>query len=173
MTATANSYLPDKGEITATIDAAGATATGLTAGTYTCDIVVRKFSPTQEPERKVKDTFVTGGTIRKPGDLKGSYIYDLVIVDDYMLGATGELGTTPNEFTVVELFKLHMENLVSLGELTVTPAGSSTGMIEQTITAPEVEYVSGVMIDADSEDLAERTIRVSFPPSALAEAAHA
>ncbi len=170
MAATANSYIPDKGEITLTVDTAEAAATGITAGTYTFDIVVRKFNPTSEPERKSKDTYVTGGTIRTVGDSKGSWVYDLVVVDDKMLGATGELA---GGHTVVEILQAYHDAQVSVSQITVTPAGGSTGMIEQTIVDAEVEKVSGIMVDADAEDPAERTIRLSFTPGNITEAAHA
>lgn len=173
MAATGNSYIPDKGEITFTIDAAGATATSLPAGTYTADIVVRKFSPSEEPARAAGQVNVTGGTINVAGAVKGRYVYDLIIIDDYAKGATGELGTSPNEFTVLEAFWQHWLNEVTLDELTVTPAGSSAGMIEYTIAALQVLYVQGPTVDADAENPAERTIRVSFDKDDLSEAAHA
>lgn len=173
MPATANSYIPDKGEITFTIDSAGATATSLPAGTYTADIVVRRFSPSEEPERSAGQVNVTGGTINVAGGVKGRYVYQLDIVDDYAKGATGELGSDPNEFTVLEAFYQHFLNEVTLDEMTLTPAGSSAGMIEYTIAAVEVLYVQGPSIDADAENPAERTIRISFDKDDLSEAAHA
>jgi len=173
MAATANSYIPDKGEITFTIDAAGAAATGLTAGTYTADIVVRSFQPSEEPARSSAQVNVTGGTINVAGGVKGRYVYDLVIVDDYAKGSTGELGSSPNEFTVLEAFQQHWLQEVTMDELTVTPAGSTAGMIEYTIAALEVTYVQAPGVDADAEGPAERTIRVSFDKDDLSEAAHA
>lgn len=173
MAATGNSYIHDKGEITFTINAAGATATSLPAATYTADIVVRRFAPTEEPARAAGQVNVTGGTINVAGAVKGRYIYELLIVDDYAKGAVGELGTNPNEFTVLEAFWEHWINEATLGEMTVTPAGSTAGMIEYSIANVEVIYVQGPHVDADSENPAERTIRVSFDKDDLTEAAHA
>jgi len=172
MAATQNSIIHDAGEITIEITSAGATATSLTAGTYTADIVVRSFEPSEEPERVSGEVNVTGGTIAVSGARKGRYVYELVIVDDYVKGATGELASSPNEFTVVELFWEHWVNEASLGAVTLTPAGSDTGMIEYTISACEVDYVQGPHVNADAEEPMERTIRISFDKDNLSEAAH-
>ena len=133
----------------------------MTAGAYTADIVVRRFQPSEEPERAAGQVNVTGGTINVAGSVKGRYVYELIIVDDYAKGAVGELGANPNEFTVLEAFCEHWLNEATLDEMTLTPAGSSVGMIEYTIDNVEVLYVQGPHTDADAENPAERTIRAS------------
>lgn len=170
MAATANSFIASEGEITLTVDAGEATATGITAGTYTFDIVVRKFSPVTEPERTGIDTEVTGGTIRTLTKIKGNWEYELIIVDDYLKGETGELA---GSHTVVEVLQAYHDALESASEMTVTPAGSNTGMIEWTITDVEIQKVSGPMINADSEELHTRTVLLSFERDNISKAAHA
>lgn len=173
MAATQNSIIADKGEITITIDAAAATATGLPAGTYNGQIVMRRFRPTEEPERRFAQTNVTGGTIDTAGDYKGVYRYEMLFVDDYVKGATGELGTTPNEFTWVELIEAFVVNNYPIPSLSVTPGGNSTGMIEYTATDVEALYLSGPGVDADAEDPEERTARFGWNKDNFTKATHA
>jgi hypothetical protein len=173
MPATANESVNDKGELTVTITAAGAAATGLTAGKYDMQIVQRSFQPQQEPRRESQDTEVTGGTITTVSKRRGNYIYRLTLVDDFVKGAAGELGTTPNEFTAVELFWKHWVAEAPLGAITVSPAGSETGMKEYTISAAEVLFVSGPATDADANRPFERTVEIQFDKDAMTIADHA
>lgn len=173
MAATDNSYIADQGELTFTISAAGATATGLTAGTYTADIVVRKFDPTEQPRRQSALVNVTGGEINIAGKYRGRYVYQLVYVDDYAKGETGELGTSPNEFTVYEMMQLHLENEVAFTNFKLTPAGNAAGMIQWTAVNCIVEDNSGPKLDANSTLPDEKTAVLSFTRSDFSRAVRA
>ena len=173
MAATANSTITNKGQIKITTGSAWATATGLPAGTYTFDLVLRRFEEQEAPRRPYAQTNVTGGTIEIAGTNKGAYRYQMVFVDDYVKGATGELSTSPNQFTCTELLVASQKNNVNLDELAVTPAGSSAGMIEYTAEDVKVLYVSGPSVNADSEEPMERTADLAWNMDSFTEAAHA
>lgn len=173
MAATANSIIADKGEITIKTGSAWATATGHPAGTYTFDIVVRRFGPQETPRRSFAQTNVTGGTIDTAGANKGAYRYEMAYVDDYVKGATGELSTSPNQFTCHELLEATRVAELPLDELTVTPGGSAAGMIEYTATDVEVLFVSAPAIDADAQNPMERTAEFAWNKDNFTDAAHA
>lgn len=173
MAATQNDSINDKGELTVTITAAGAAATGLPAGTYNMEIVQRSFQPQAEPRRKTQDVEVTGGTITTVSKRRGNYVYRLTIIDDFVKGATGELGTVGSEFTAVELFWEHWVAEAALGALAISPAGGETGMKVYTISEAEVLSVSGPANNADANTPAERTVEIQFRKDVMTIGDHA
>jgi len=97
MPKTANAYSGDQGEVVVTISAGNVSAIAAftTAEDITIDGAVRSFKRTNDPERPFEFTKVTGDTspILTVGDSVENETWELILVDDYFAGLTGEWGT--------------------------------------------------------------------------------
>lgn len=166
MPKTASGYVPDSGEVVVTISADNVSdiAAFTTAEDIVIDGVVRSFRRTNNPERSVESTRVTGDDdpIITVGNSIPHETWELVIVDDYSAGNSGEWGTDNLAAGEIfdELFRARAST--EIGGLACTPAGSETGDIERTLTNPRLISVGEPEIDADAGgSLATQTIMIA------------
>lgn len=173
MSKTANSYVNDRGELTITISAAdvAAMAAFTTAETITLDGVVIKFEETSPKTREYAETYVAGDSapIKTMNSKQTSTVWTLLIVDDYAKGSAGEWGT--DLLTAVEIFQAFFDAGRTISKMSVTPAGSTTGMIETTLTNVDVQSMPNPGIDTSRNAPAERSITLVVESDA--DAAHA
>lgn len=163
---TINSFVPNRGDLEVTIDAAAVAAVVgfTTAESFSIKGVLRKFERSNNPARPEESVRVSGHA--KPlnflGGVEESENWKIVIIDDKSKGAAGEWGT--DNLTAVDIFKFHFDNDLAIGGLAGTPAGSTAGMIEYTLDAPVyVKSMTVAMIDADAKKADEIEIIVSCP----------
>lgn len=173
MTKTTSGYIPDLGEVVITISAANVTAVAAftTAEDIILDGTVRSFRRTNNPEKPLGRTNVTGDNapiLTRSTRQNAEERWELVLVDDYSEGAAGEWGT--DNLSAVEIFMELLDNDQDPGGLACTPAGGATGDIEYTLTNPRLLYVSVPEIDADTEELA--VVTVGLAAEAHTTAAH-
>lgn len=172
MAKTANAYVPDQGEVEITISAGNVTAIAAltTAEAIIIDGAVRSFKRTNNPERPVVSTKVTGSTtpITIVGDTLEHELWELVLVDDYYSGAAGEWGT--DSLAAVEIFKEFFEARETPGGLKCTPAGGGSANIEITLVDAEILSVGLPDIDADQDGPAQ--VVVTLSSSSHTTAAH-
>ncbi len=161
MAKTENSYVSDLGEVKVTISAANVTAVPAfaTAETITIDGAVRSFRRTNNPQRSVANTRVTGDlnpiVTRGNSKVEGE-TWELVLVDDYYKGAAGEWGT--DDLSAVEIFVELDKANQDPGGLKCTPAGGAAGEIEITLVNPKLLGVSAPEINADATTPNEVTV---------------
>jgi hypothetical protein len=173
MAKTANSYVTNQGEVKVTLSAGNITSVGapfVTAETITLDGAVRSFKRTNDPERAVEDTYVTGDTtpIITPSSQIPHEEWELVLVDDYYEALTGgEWGT--DGLAAVEIFQELYDHRVQPGGVKCTPAGGASGDVQITLTAPIiVKSISRPMIDADATRPSEVIVKLDCPGSTTA-----
>jgi hypothetical protein len=173
MAKTINAFVADQGEVAITISAANVSAIAAftTAEEIVIDGAVRSFERTNNPERSVESTRVTGSTtpIVTAGDTVPHETWELVLVDDYHEGAAGEWGT--DLLAAVEIFEELFAARQDPGGLQCTPAGGATGDIETTLVAPRIVAVGQPVIDADATVPA--TVTVLIAAESHTSAAHA
>lgn len=173
MTKTVNAYVPDQGEVAITLSAANVSAIAAfsTAEEIIIDGVVRSFQRTNDPERPVESTKVTGSTtpIVTAGDSIPHETWELIIVDDYYEGATGEWGT--DTLAAAQIFEELFAARQDPGAFQCTPAGGANGDIEISLTTPRIVSVGMPVTDADATTPATITIMLSAEGHSLA--AHA
>lgn len=154
MPRTINSYVPDQGEVSVTLSAGNITSLGAgytTAETIIFDGVVRSFKRTNDPQRALVETLVTGDPepILTEGRTLPRQEWELIIVDDYHEGLAGEWGTD-----LIKAGKLFFDlNRLRINPAGIksTPAGGTTGDIQTSLTAPIwIRSVGEPEIDADS-----------------------
>lgn len=163
MAKTANAYVPDQGEVEITLSAGNVSAIAAftTAESIIVDGAVRSFRRTNNPERPVVSTKVTGDTtpITTVGDTVEHETWELVLVDDYSSGAAGEWGT--DDLAAVEIFKELFNARETPGGLKCTPAGGSAANIEITLVDAEIIAVGTPDIDADQDGPAEVVVMIT------------
>lgn len=173
MTSTINSYSTAQGELEVTLSAGNVSAIAAftTAESIVIDGVLRSFRRTNNPERPVSETRVTGSDtpITIAGRIIPREMWELVLVDDYFLGAAGEWGT--DDLSAVEIFRELFIAREQPGGLKCTPAGGASANIEITLTDPEIVAVGLPEIDADSEDQVA-TVTIMISASGHTTAAH-
>jgi hypothetical protein len=173
MPKTANSYIPDQGEIAITISAANVSAIAAftTAQEIVLDGALRAFRQVTPPSRTFEQTKVTGDTtpITTASKTKGAEEWEIVLVDDYSEGNAGEWGT--DLLAAAEIFFELFDNDQHPGGLQLTPAGGATGDIEYTLVNPKILSITNPPNDADATTPAEVTIRVGCDKNT--KAAHA
>lgn len=173
MAKTANAYTPDQGEIVVTVSAADVAAMSefTTAEALTLDLAVRKLEETTPRTREHTEVYVTGSTspILTMNDHLSATTWTLMLVDDYSLGAAGEIGT--DLLSAVEIFQAYMDNGRPIADVAITPAGSATGMIETTLANVEIKSITHPMIDADAT--APNEVTIVFIVESYTKAAHA
>lgn len=161
MAKTANSYVPDQGEVVVTISAANVTAaSGLTtAEDITIDGSVRMFSRTNDPQKSYAQTRVTGDVspiVTRSTSKQEAETWELQLVDDYYAGETGEWGT--DTLAAVEIFEELDDNDQDPGGLACTPAGGASANIEITLVNPKLLGMSRPETNADSTEPNEVTV---------------
>lgn len=180
MAKTENSYSPSEGQVIVTLSSGNVTAMGspfATAEAITIDGVVRSFMRTNNPERPIEDTYVTGSSepiVTKSNKLPREE-WKLVILDDYSKGETGEWGT--DNITAYQLFKLLHQEDQEPSALSVCPAfdqdaASNTGKIVYTLSSPI--YIKSVGIPkADADDNKPNEVEILISCPAHTTSAHA
>lgn len=147
-----NTYVSDQGEIAITISAANvaAIAAFTTAEEIELDGALRSMRRTNDPERAVESTRITGDTtpIVSVGDTVDHEVWEIIFVDDYYEGSAGEWGT--DNLAAVEIFEELFVARQAPGGLQCTPAGGATGDIEITLVNPEILSVGQPETDADA-----------------------
>ncbi len=171
MTKTINAYVPNQSEMGTTLSAANiaAIAAFTTAEEILLAGVLRKMERTNDPERTTVITKVTGDTspiVTASDQLSESEKWTLTMIDDYHKGSTGEWGT--DSLSAYEIFYELWRANQDPTSITGTPAGSTAGMIETTLTAPTIKSVSEPVIDADSAAPAEFQVFIEVPISTKA-----
>ena len=173
MPKTINAFVPDQGEVAVTLTSANVSAIAAftTAEEIIIDGAVRSFQRTNNPERPVESTRVTGSTtpIVTAGDTVEHETWELVLVDDYHEGAAGEWGT--DLLAAVEIFEELFNARQDPGALQCTPAGGATGDIEISLTSPRVIAVGQPVTDADATSPA--TVTILIASEGHSNAAHA
>lgn len=161
MAKTANAYVSDQGEVVVTLSAANisAVAAFTTAEDITIDGALRAFRRTNDPQKAVARTNVTGDLtpiVTRSNRVQEEEQWELVLVDDYFAGETGEWGT--DNLAAVEIFWELLDNNEDPGGLKCTPAGGATGDIEITLTTPRLLSVGVPEIDADKTEPEQVTV---------------
>ena len=173
MTKTANSYTPDQGEVEVEISAANVAAIAAfsTAEPIVIDGSVRAFRQVTPPSKTREETKVVGDTsaIVSASKTKSGEEWELIVVDDYSEGLTGEWGT--DNLAALEIFFELWDGDEDPGGLQVTPAGGATGDIEYTLVNPVLLSVTNPPADADQTTPAEATVRIGCDSNT--KAAHA
>lgn len=163
MAKTINSYVGDAGEITVSVTAADVTAIAAftTAEAITIDGAVRKFEETQPKTREFTRTYVAGDNsspIITASTKESESQWTLTVLDDYSKGSAGEWGT--DLLSAYEIFWEFFKAKREISQITFTPAGSTTGMIESTLTNIDVISMPHPMLDADVTDPQEAEIQL-------------
>lgn len=152
MPKTQNQYVADQGEVTITLSAANVSAIAAftTAEQIILDGVVRSFRRTNNPERSVESTNVTGDDdpIVTVGKTVPHEEWELMVVDDYHSGQAGEWGT--DNLSGVEIFLELFKAKEDPGGFSCTPNGGNTGDIETTLVNPKIKAVGEPEINADA-----------------------
>ena len=173
MTKTINAYISDLGEVEVTLSSANAAAVAAftTAESIIIDGAVRSFTRTNSPKKAASRTNVTGDTtpiVLRSSRIQEEELWELVLVDDYFSGASGEWGT--DDLSAVEIFYELLSNDQDPGGLKCTPAGGSSANIEITLVDVRLLGVDPPTIDADSTEA--QTVKVYFACSSHTRAAH-
>lgn len=161
MTATINSYVADAGEVEVTISADNVTAVAAfsTAESIIIDGAVRSFRRTNQPQRSVVHTKVTGDVdpivTRSENKTEGE-LWELVLIDDYFSGAAGEWGT--DDLAAAEIFIELDAAGEDPGGLKCTPAGGAAANIEITLANPKLLGWTTPEINADNDAPNEITV---------------
>jgi hypothetical protein len=179
MAKTANSYVPDQGELSITITSADMTAipTFVRAETIVLDRALKSFKQVTGKTRTIEEEYVTGdkAPILSAGSPRGMETWEIVLLDDYHSGATGELGLNLSSqpyLHAVRIFELFNNADRPISVLASTPDGGSTGDIQITLSSPiHIESISQPNTDADQTAANRITIRVTTPGHT--KAAHA
>lgn len=174
MTKTVNAYKSDQGELVVTISSANVTAIAAftTAEDITLDGALRYFRRTNNPQRNVSQTRVTGDLnpiVTRSSSKPEAELWEIGLVDDYYAGNAGEWGT--DSLSAVEIFKEMDEADQDPGGIAGTPAGGATGDIEITLVNPVLLGLGVPEIDADAQDPNE--IPVYLAADSHTTAAHA
>lgn len=175
MPKTTKSYVSDLGEVKVTISAGNATASAIftTAETITLDGVVRSFRRTNDPQRSVESTRITGDTspIVTAGKQVEHETWELSMVDDYSEGGAGEWGT--DLLSGVQIFRefFALRGTTEIGGLAASPAGGATGDIEYTLVSPRV--VSNPTPGINADDTGPNVVSVMIAAEKHTTAAHA
>ncbi len=171
---TENSYVSDQGEVKVEISAANVSAVAAftTAETIIIDGAVRAFRRSNNPLRSVANTRVTGDltpiVTRGSSKTEGEQ-WELVLVDDYYSGATGEWGT--DDLAAVEIFVELDKANQDPGGIKCTPAGGAAGNIEITLVNPKLLGVGVPEINGDAT--APNEVTVFLAADSHTEAVHA
>ena len=96
-------------------------------------------------------------------------MWTLTIVDDYTLGSAGEWGT--DNLSALEIFQEFFDITRVISNLKATPAGSTTGMIQTTLTNVDVQTIPHPMIDSDSNNPNE--VAITLVVESFSKATHA
>lgn len=173
MAKTINAYSPSAGEVEITLSAGNITAIAAftTAESIILDGVVRSFKRTNNPELPVAETRVTGDTVPivLTGNITPRETWELILVDDYYSGATGEWGT--DDLAAVEIFEELFKARQQPGAFKCTPAGGTSANMEITLTDAKIVAVGLPDIDADAETSVAQVI-VLLTSSGHTVAAH-
>lgn len=173
MAKTANAYVSDLGEVEVTISSGNVSAvSGLTtAEAIVIDGAVRNFMRTNTPQKAVSRMNVIGDVtpiVTRSGRVQEEELWELVLVDDYFVGAAGEWGT--DTLSATEIFMLLSDNDEDPGGLKATPAGGTAAHIEITLTNPKLLGYDLPKVDADSVD--PEVVKIYFACSGHTRAAH-
>lgn len=173
MAKTANSYLPDRGELMVTISAGdvSAIASFVTAENINIDGALRKLEETSPRSKEYSEVFVTAeaNPIKTMSTKVNATVWTLMLVDDYSKGSAGEWGT--DTLSALEIFQLFFDNNRTISQLLATPAGSTGGMIQTTLTNVDVQSITHPPIDADMTAPNETTVQLIV--ESFTKAAHA
>lgn len=173
MAKTINSYVPDRGELTVTISAGdvSAIAAFTTAESVNVDGALRKLEETTPRTKEYSEVYVTGSSdpIKTISSKVNATVWTLTVVDDYTKGDAGEWGT--DNLSALEIFQEFFDITRVISSLKVTPAGSTTGMIQTTLTNVDVQTIPHPMTDSDSNTPNE--VAITLVVESFAKAAHA
>jgi hypothetical protein len=173
MAKTANSYVPDRGELEVTISAAdvSAIAAFTTAEDVNIDGALRKLEETSPQTKEYSEVYVTAEStpIKTVSSKVPSTVWTLTIVDDYSKGSAGEWGT--DNLAALEIFQEFFDANITIDSLKATPAGTTAGMIQTTLTNVDVQTIPHPMIDADSN--APNEVAITLVVESFSKAAHA
>lgn len=172
MAKTANSYAPSGGKVTVTLSSANVTAMGapfVTAEEITISGVVRSFERTNNPEKGIEETYVTGDSapIVTSSNKRPREMWRLIIIDDYSKGAAGEWGT--DLITAALLFRKLWSTGQEPPSVKVCPAfdpdaASNTGKIVYELDDPiKIKAVGVPKADADQNTPNEIEILIDCP----------
>ncbi len=167
MAKTANGYVADQPGITVTVDATNVTdhAAFTDAFTAQCNIVNKDARPTRPPRPAIA-TQVAGSAdpiVTRSTRVNDKVMYELSMVDDYFLGATGEITMGVGSITVWEIFNAFFDSGKIMGGFHVAPAGEVSGRNKIVFTNPVVEHCGFPSNNADQQQLA------TFPVTIAAE----
>ncbi len=173
MAKTINSYVPDRGELEVTISAGdvSAIAAFITAEAINIDGALRKLEETTPRTKEYSEVYVTADSnpIKTISSKVNATVWTLNIVDDYSKGSAGEWGT--DNLSALEIFQEFFDVTRVIGNMKVTPAGSTTGMIQTTLTNVDVQTIPHPMADADSNNPNE--VAITLVVESFTKAAHA
>lgn len=163
MAKTANAYLPDKASLTIEISAGDATTlqtifADITAGTYQMNYTLKQTNPNRS-EKPVVREFVTGDDdpiilTSSKNDTQESM--GLVLLDDFFLGQTGELGAPGTEFTAWQLFEALFKTGLTFTGAGYSPAGIASGTRDIELLEPSITLNTLPAGDADQRTQASR-----------------
>lgn len=154
MAATINAYIPDASELEITITSADATA--IAAFTTAEDVAFNgsatKMEETTPKTRPHVETYVAGSNapILTMTTHTSASQWTLTLVDDYSLGSAGEYGT--DLLAAYEIFWEFFDAARTITSMTFTPAGSTAGMIQTTLTNVEVKTMPHPSLDSSSAE---------------------
>lgn len=157
---TQNAYLPDQGDLQVTISAADVLAIAAFTTAEDVDIrgALRKLEETQPLTRQYSEVYVaaTSDPIKTTSRKNSATVWNLMLVDDYSKGDAGEWGT--DLLSAVEIFQEFFDAGITISTIKLTPAGTTGGMIETTLSEVDIQSITHPPIDADSTTPQEVTI---------------
>jgi hypothetical protein len=155
-----NTYIPDSSELEVSISAAdvAAMAAFTTEEAVNIDGAMRKLEETTPKTRPHTETYVAGDNtpILTLTTHQSASQWTATLVDDYSLGLAGEWGT--DDLAAYEIFWEFFNAARTITSILFTPAGSTTGMIQTTLTNVEVKTMPHPSLDADSAAPAEAEV---------------
>lgn len=164
MAKTANSYIPDAPSVKVTISATNVTdhTEFTTAESLEMNTSLKSVSP-QVPPRPATETMVAGADepiLTRSTKYGGKVTLELQVVDDHMVGGTGEIGT--DTLTAWETFNAFFQSGKTMGGLAYSPAGAVTGRMKIVANGNcFVEHCGMPQADASGREAASFPVTIS------------